>query len=80
MVYTQSQILQKEVFLFEKMDQANREVMGHLKAVCFLRPTEESIHLSLIHTQFHSLYINKHHTSLHLPHITSACTQYRLVF
>lgn len=42
MVYTQSQILQKEVFLFEKIDQANREVMGHLKAVCFLRPTEES--------------------------------------
>lgn len=45
MVYTQSQILQKEVFLFEKIDQANREVMGHLKAVCFLRPTEENIKL-----------------------------------
>eukprot|EP00026_Physarum_polycephalum_P006009 Phypoly_transcript_06049.p1 GENE.Phypoly_transcript_06049~~Phypoly_transcript_06049.p1 ORF type:complete len:564 (+),score=108.74 Phypoly_transcript_06049:40-1692(+) len=45
MVYTQSQILQKEVFLFEKVDQANREVMGHLKAVCFVRPTEENIKL-----------------------------------
>jgi vacuolar protein sorting-associated protein 45 len=45
MVYTQSQILQKEVFLFEKLDAPNREVMGHLKAVCFLRPTVENIHL-----------------------------------
>eukprot|EP01111_Echinosteliopsis_oligospora_P010014 TRINITY_DN3037_c0_g1_i1.p1 TRINITY_DN3037_c0_g1~~TRINITY_DN3037_c0_g1_i1.p1 ORF type:complete len:564 (-),score=165.66 TRINITY_DN3037_c0_g1_i1:98-1789(-) len=45
MVYTQSQILQKEVFLFEKLDQQNRERMGHLKAVAFLRPTEENIHL-----------------------------------
>lgn len=45
MVYTQSQILQKEVFLFEKIDQPNREVMGHLKAVVFLRPTEENIKL-----------------------------------
>lgn len=44
MVYTQSQILQKEVFLFEKIDTPNREVMGHLKAVCFLRPTIENIH------------------------------------
>jgi len=44
MVYTQSQILQKEVFLFEKIDSPNREVMGHLKAVCFLRPTLENIH------------------------------------
>lgn len=45
MVYTQSQILQKEVFLFEKIDAQKREVMGHLKAVCFLRPTVENIHL-----------------------------------
>lgn len=45
MVYTQSQILQKEVFLFEKIDQTHREVMGHLKAVVFIRPTEENIRL-----------------------------------
>jgi vacuolar protein sorting-associated protein 45 len=42
MVYSQSQILQKEVYLFEKIDQKNREPMAHLKAVCFLRPTAEN--------------------------------------
>eukprot|EP01118_Nematostelium_gracile_P017013 TRINITY_DN7149_c0_g1_i2.p1 TRINITY_DN7149_c0_g1~~TRINITY_DN7149_c0_g1_i2.p1 ORF type:complete len:395 (-),score=104.61 TRINITY_DN7149_c0_g1_i2:24-1208(-) len=39
MVYTQSQVLQKEVYLFERIDVANRESMPHLKAVTFLRPT-----------------------------------------
>ncbi len=61
MVYTQSQILQKEVFLFEKIDQTNREVMGHLKAVCFLRPTEESI--------FYLKFIYLFYLSLIPPHI-----------
>lgn len=40
MVYTQSEILQKEVYLFERIDSANRESMKHLKAICFLRPTK----------------------------------------
>lgn len=40
MVYTQSEILQKEVYLFERLDSANREAMKHLKAICFLRPTK----------------------------------------
>lgn len=40
MVYTQSEILQKEVYLFERIDSQNREVMKHLKAICFLRPTK----------------------------------------
>ncbi|XP_077115078.1 vacuolar protein sorting-associated protein 45 [Ranitomeya variabilis] len=43
MVYTQSEILQKEVYLFERIDSANRESMKHLKAICFLRPTKENI-------------------------------------
>ncbi|XP_036199513.1 vacuolar protein sorting-associated protein 45 isoform X4 [Myotis myotis] len=43
MVYTQSEILQKEVYLFERIDSANREVMKHLKAICFLRPTKENV-------------------------------------
>lgn len=34
-VFSQSQILQKEVYLFEKIDQKNREPMLHLKAICF---------------------------------------------
>uniref|UniRef100_A0A8C5WQL2 Uncharacterized protein n=1 Tax=Laticauda laticaudata TaxID=8630 RepID=A0A8C5WQL2_LATLA len=40
MVYTQSEILQKEVYLFERIDSANRESMKHLKAICFLRPSK----------------------------------------
>ncbi|OXB71315.1 UNVERIFIED_CONTAM: hypothetical protein H355_014462 [Colinus virginianus] len=43
MVYTQSEILQKEVYLFERIDSPGREPMKHLKAVCFLRPTEENV-------------------------------------
>ncbi|XP_063173319.1 vacuolar protein sorting-associated protein 45 [Candoia aspera] len=43
MVYTQSEILQKEVYLFERIDSAHRESMKHLKAICFLRPTKENI-------------------------------------
>uniref|UniRef100_A0A8V1AE56 Vacuolar protein sorting 45 homolog n=1 Tax=Gallus gallus TaxID=9031 RepID=A0A8V1AE56_CHICK len=43
MVYTQSEILQKEVYLFERIDSPGREPMKHLKAVCFLRPTKENV-------------------------------------
>uniref|UniRef100_A0A671P1Y3 Vacuolar protein sorting-associated protein 45 n=1 Tax=Sinocyclocheilus anshuiensis TaxID=1608454 RepID=A0A671P1Y3_9TELE len=39
-VYTQSEILQKEVYLFERIDSKNRDNMKHLKAICFLRPTK----------------------------------------
>ncbi|XP_077599338.1 vacuolar protein sorting-associated protein 45 [Stigmatopora nigra] len=42
-VYTQSEILQKEVYLFERIDSQNRESMKHLKAICFLRPTKENV-------------------------------------
>uniref|UniRef100_V9KNW6 Vacuolar protein sorting-associated protein 45 n=1 Tax=Callorhinchus milii TaxID=7868 RepID=V9KNW6_CALMI len=45
MVYTQSEILQKEVYLFERIDSTNRESMKHLKAICFLRPTKENVEL-----------------------------------
>jgi vacuolar protein sorting-associated protein 45 len=44
MVYAQSEILQKEVFLFERIDLAGRKSLKHLSAICFLRPTEENIH------------------------------------
>lgn len=39
-VYTQSEILQKEVYLFERIDSQSRDTMKHLKAICFLRPTK----------------------------------------
>uniref|UniRef100_A0A673JMW0 Vacuolar protein sorting-associated protein 45 n=1 Tax=Sinocyclocheilus rhinocerous TaxID=307959 RepID=A0A673JMW0_9TELE len=42
-VYTQSEILQKEVYLFERIDSKNRDNMKHLKAICFLRPTKENV-------------------------------------
>ncbi|KAL2622932.1 hypothetical protein R1flu_003137 [Riccia fluitans] len=40
---SQSELLQKEVFLVEKVDAQAKEVMTHLKAVAFLRPTGENI-------------------------------------
>ncbi|XP_044305169.1 vacuolar protein sorting-associated protein 45 [Varanus komodoensis] len=43
MVYSQSEILQKEVYLFERIDSTSRETMKHLKAICFLRPTKENV-------------------------------------
>jgi vacuolar protein sorting-associated protein 45 len=43
MVYAQSEILQKEVFLFELIDRAGQKSLKHLCAICFLRPTEENI-------------------------------------
>ena len=39
LVYTQSEILQKEVYLLERVSNSSREVMTHLKAIVFVRPT-----------------------------------------
>ncbi|CAL0327450.1 unnamed protein product [Lupinus luteus] len=46
-VYSQSDLLQKEVFLVELIDSISKsnELMSHLKAVYFLRPTSENIQL-----------------------------------
>ncbi|XP_042912502.2 vacuolar protein sorting-associated protein 45 [Parasteatoda tepidariorum] len=43
MAFAQSEILQKEVFLFERLDMARSEHMKHLKCIAFLRPTKENI-------------------------------------
>lgn len=40
MVYSQSEILQKEVYLFELLPNTGRENMKHLNAICFIRPTQ----------------------------------------
>ena len=45
MVYTKSEISQKEVYLFETIDAKHRDEMKHLKVIVFLRPTEENIQL-----------------------------------
>ncbi|XP_077175410.1 vacuolar protein sorting-associated protein 45 [Paroedura picta] len=58
MVFTQSEILQKEVYLFERIDSANRENMKHLKAICFLRPTKENVECLIqeLHRPKYSIY------------------------
>ncbi|EEB17341.1 vacuolar protein sorting-associated protein, putative [Pediculus humanus corporis] len=44
MVYSQSEIFQKEVYLFERIDVGNRkESIKHLKCIVFMRPTKENI-------------------------------------
>jgi len=43
MVYSQTEILQKEVFLVDRLDKKGREKLQHLKAVVFVRPTIESV-------------------------------------
>jgi vacuolar protein sorting-associated protein 45 len=45
MVYTQTQILQHEVFLVEKIERARTDKMAHLKAIYFVRPTHENVKL-----------------------------------
>lgn len=46
MVYSQSEILQHEVYLFERIDMiTGNETMKHLKCIVFLRPTRENITL-----------------------------------
>lgn len=43
MVFSQSEVLQKEVYLFELLDNPTREAMMHMKAISFVRPTAENI-------------------------------------
>lgn len=46
MVYSQSEMLQREVYLFERIDMIGEtESMKHLKCIAFLRPTGENITL-----------------------------------
>ncbi|XP_064621075.1 vacuolar protein sorting-associated protein 45-like [Lineus longissimus] len=45
MVYAQSEILQKEVYLFERIDAGGRETMKHLKCIAYVRPTKENVEL-----------------------------------
>ncbi len=45
-VYSQSEIMQKEVYLCDRLDNfKNREPLRHLKCLTFLRPTEENVSL-----------------------------------
>ncbi|KAJ1920079.1 vacuolar protein sorting-associated protein 45 [Mycoemilia scoparia] len=42
-VATQSYLLSKETYLVDKVGNSNRDTLKHLKCVCFLRPTDESM-------------------------------------
>jgi len=61
MVYGQSEILQKEVYLFERIDSANKiEGLKYLKCIVFLRPTSQNIALlskELRYPKYGSYYI-----------------------
>ncbi len=43
LVYSRTQILQKEVFFIETLDKIPEEKLTHLKAVFFCRPIEDSV-------------------------------------
>lgn len=46
MVFSQSEMLAKEVYLFERMDRrTSNEPMKYLRCIVFVRPTEENIEL-----------------------------------
>mmetsp|Transcript_1481 Transcript_1481/g.3326 ORF Transcript_1481/g.3326 Transcript_1481/m.3326 type:complete len:594 (-) Transcript_1481:583-2364(-) len=45
MVCSRSQVLEKEVFLFQRLDAQRRGQMLHMKAIVFLRPTHENLKL-----------------------------------
>ncbi|CAK7565086.1 MAG: vacuolar protein sorting-associated protein 45 [Sporothrix epigloea] len=42
---TQSSLLNHEVYLIDRLDNANREKMRHLRCYCFVRPSADSIQL-----------------------------------
>jgi hypothetical protein len=42
MVFSMGELLQRDVFLVETLD-AKHEALGHLKAVCLLRPTQANV-------------------------------------
>lgn len=45
MVFSQSEILKEEVYLFESIDSIEREDMLYLNAVVFVRPTKRNLDL-----------------------------------
>ncbi|RKP36764.1 Sec1-like protein [Dimargaris cristalligena] len=59
-VMTQSSLLTKETFLVDRLEHENRDVMMHLKCVCFVRPTKESLQRlvdELRHPKYREYYL-----------------------
>jgi len=59
MVYTQTQILQHEVFLIDAIERERSDKLPHLKAVYFVRPTAENIRL--LQTEFKDPKYGEYH-------------------
>lgn len=61
---SQTQILEQEVFLVEKLSPTPHEPMQHLKAVCFVRPVHENIAMlrqqmrNRIYGEYHIFFSN----------------------
>mmetsp|Transcript_24481 Transcript_24481/g.70270 ORF Transcript_24481/g.70270 Transcript_24481/m.70270 type:complete len:580 (-) Transcript_24481:505-2244(-) len=59
MVFSQSDILQHEVFLVERIDAEQQEKMRHMNAVCLLRPTKQNF--LLLSKELKSPKYNEYH-------------------
>eukprot|EP00005_Dracoamoeba_jomungandri_P004389 CAMPEP_0174258166 /NCGR_PEP_ID=MMETSP0439-20130205/7217_1 /TAXON_ID=0 /ORGANISM="Stereomyxa ramosa, Strain Chinc5" /LENGTH=551 /DNA_ID=CAMNT_0015341577 /DNA_START=58 /DNA_END=1709 /DNA_ORIENTATION=- len=59
LVFSQSQLLQKEVYLFERLDIKERERMAHLKALVYVRPTNENV--ALLQEEFKNPKYGEYH-------------------
>ena len=59
MVYSRSKVLEKEVFLFQRLDAEKRGEMLHLKAIVFLRPTRDNI--ALLVKELHEPKFGEYH-------------------
>ncbi|ODV97318.1 hypothetical protein PACTADRAFT_66277 [Pachysolen tannophilus NRRL Y-2460] len=51
MISTQSELLQHEVYLIDRLDNFGRDKMRHLSCICFLKPDEESINYLITELQ-----------------------------
>jgi hypothetical protein len=63
---TQSTLLNHSVYLTNRIDDPNREKMRHLRCLCFLRPSPESIQLlvdEFREPKYGEYYIRTYHAS-----------------
>lgn len=83
MVFSQSDILQHEVFLVERIDAEQQEKMRHMNAVCLLRPTNQNF--LLLSKELKAPKYNEYHiffTNV-VPHMRleqlACCDEYEVV-
>lgn len=74
MAFAQSEMLQKEVFLFERLDSVrSNEKLKYLKCIVFIRPTKDNIFMlqqELQSPKFGSYYICKYASCLPMQNET----------